>query len=591
MLRPRLARAPGAVAAAALGVAAALVLHHASPDPAAEPGRGGEEAFATGLYPRELPPRAGPLRWTRERAVAHFRQLPRGPAALEVEVRGHRAPVTVAVDGVIVGVVPVGAAQARFALPDNGGRARDVELRTAPFQAGDGRLLGTQLRRVTLRPGLRGRLPAVLAAVLAGTVAAGFLTATAVGAGGAAGLALAASLATALVLALWPVGVVRSPYALAAVAVAIVGCAWAAVTAAWIDRKWPGSGRAVFAGLLLAVLVQGLAATSPVMVVSDAVFHANNLARVAGGNLWITSQTQHSPPFRFPYGVSFYALLTPFFKSGVDGVWLVRAGAAVAGLAGSAALAFLVASRGGARAGLAVAALQILPVTFDLHSYGNLSNVFSQAVTAAFFAWWAAGGPGGWAVGALLVAVSAVGHFSSFVVMAALSAALAALWWRERPRSRPLLAAAAGLAVAALYYGHFVPLLAAQLPRLGEGAPGGGGRGVTGPLLALVRQWGLPMVALAVAGLPRRDGGPLDRDLRAYWLAGGALAIVGLLSPLEVRYLHALSLPLAVAAAEGSVRLWSGGTVGRVAVVALWLGQAALAAWNIVEAVLWRYRL
>ena len=58
-------------------------------------------------------------------------------------------------------------------------------------------------------------------------------------------------------------------------------------------------------------LVQGVLATSPVMVVSDVVFHANKLARVAGGDFFPTSVTQHAPPFRFPYGVSFYALLAP----------------------------------------------------------------------------------------------------------------------------------------------------------------------------------------------------------------------------------------------------------------------------------------
>jgi len=57
-----------------------------------------------------------------------------------------------------------------------------------------------------------------------------------------------------------------------------------------------------------------------------------------------------------------------------------------------------------------------------------------------------------------------------------------------------------------------------------------------------------------------------------------------------VRYLHALGLPLAVAAATGTVRLWSRGVLGRMAAVALWLAQALLACRDLVEAVLWRYR-
>src|SRR5262249_57086919 len=76
-------------------------------------------------------------------------------------------------------------------------------------------------------------------------------------------------------------------------------------------------------------------------------------------------------------------------------------------------------------AGLAVAVLQLLPVTFDLFSFGNLSNVFGQAVTVAFFAWWAGRAPGGWPVGALLLAVAGLAHLSSLIVITVLAGALA----------------------------------------------------------------------------------------------------------------------------------------------------------------------
>jgi hypothetical protein len=579
-----------ALAAGALGVAAAVVLHVASPDPSADVSRGGEDAFAAGLSRRELPPRSAPLRWTGERSLVRFRHLPRGAATLEVDVRGHRSPVTVAADGVILGVLPAGASPARFDLADNGRRSRDVELRAITFRAGDGRDLGTQLRRVTLRGGRRGTPPPALPAALAAAAVGAFATATAAGFGAGLALALAAALTTSLATLLWPVGLIRSPYALVAVAVSLAGCGLAAAVARRAERRWPGSGPAAYAALLLAVLVQGLAATSPLMVVSDAVFHANNLARVAAGDYWITSRTQHSPPFQFPYGVSFYVLLAPLARLGLDGVWLVRGGAALAGVAGSAALFWLAAPLGGVRAGLAVASLQLLPVTFDLHSYGNLSNVFSQALTAAFFAWWTAGGPGGWALGALLVAASAVGHFSSFVVLAALAAALL-LARRGQWRERPILSLVVGFGAAAVYYAQFLPLVIAQLPRLGEGGPAGPGRGLTAPLVAAIRQWGLPVIALAVAGLPRPRSRALDRDLTAYWGAGVVLAVASLVSPLDVRYLHALAIPLAVAVAEGCVRLWSRGSVGRIAVAALSLAQVVVAGRNVAEAVLSRYRL
>ena len=167
-----------------------------------------------------------------------------------------------------------------------------------------------------------------------------------------------------------------------------------------MERRRSGAGAWALIAMTAAWLVQGLLATSPVMIVSDAVFHANTLARVAGGDFFPTSVTQHATPFRFPYGVSFYAVLAPLFRAGIDGVALVRVGAAVAGVLASAAL-FLVLLRayGAAAAGLAVVLLQTLPATFDVaYSYGNLSNAFGQSATVGFFAWWAgtrAGGMGG----------------------------------------------------------------------------------------------------------------------------------------------------------------------------------------------------
>ncbi|HET8647588.1 MAG TPA: hypothetical protein VFO85_18970, partial [Vicinamibacteria bacterium] len=76
----------------------------------------------------------------------------------------------------------------------------------------------------------------------------------------------------------------------------------------------------------------------------------------------------------------------------------------------------------------------------------------------------------------------------------------------------------------------------------------------------------------------------------AYWLAGAALALAGMVSPLEVRYLYALTIPLAAAAALGVLRLWDRGREGRAGAAVLLAAQAALAAANALDAVLRRYR-
>src|SRR5688572_13975427 len=93
-----------ALLAAVVGAAGALVLDRTAPAPSADVARGSEEPFAVdGLQPREIPPGRGPQRWTGARARFAFTHLPPAPARLEVRVHGHRGPVVVSCDGVVVG--------------------------------------------------------------------------------------------------------------------------------------------------------------------------------------------------------------------------------------------------------------------------------------------------------------------------------------------------------------------------------------------------------------------------------------------------------------------------------------------------------
>ena len=326
-----------------------------------------------------------------------------------------------------------------------------------------------------------------------------------------AALLFAGALTTIHAAILWPSGLVRSPYATRVSVLLAVGLIAAVAFAGWMERRRSGAGPWALIAMTAAWLVQGVLATSPVMIVSDAVFHANTLARVAGGDFFPTSVTQHATPFRFPYGVSFYAVLAPLFRAGMDGVALVRVGAAVAGLLASAAL-FLLLLRGygAAAAGLAVVLLQTLPATFDVaYSYGNLSNAFGQSATVGFFAWWAGSAPGGWVAGALLLATAALAHFSTLIVALALVAALVVARRHDLARDRVrLLALVAGLAVAAAYYANHAGLMVSQLPRLLEG--GGRGAAAAPGVLAAARDqvmgaamgWGLAAIALAWFGRP-----------------------------------------------------------------------------------------
>jgi hypothetical protein len=284
----------------------------------------------------------------------------------------------------------------------------------------------------------------------------------------------------------------------------------------------------------------------------------------------------------------------------MDTLPLVRAGAAVAGLAAVAAV-FLLALGPLGRGGAAIAGVLLcaLPATFDVaYSYANLSNAFGQDLTVLFFCWWAGRARGGFPTGAALLALAALAHFSSLVFVTVLAVALVVAEVRGGARDRARLwAAAIGLLAAAAYYAHFAGLLWGQLPRLLEG--GGQGRGASQgawdaarlQALGALGQWGVPAMVLAWIGRPRAgDGGRFARDLAAYWIAGLALALPAILSPLEVRYLYGLTAAVALSGASGLVRLESAGGARRLAGRVLLALQVVVGARALAEALFVRYR-
>jgi hypothetical protein len=582
---------------AAFALAWACGLDWLAPPPSADTSAGSEAVFASGLEPREIPRGQGPQRWMGPEAVFRFRNLPSGPGRLEVAVHGQKSPVLVVVDGVILGQVASGMSSLELDVPAPRARALDVVLRSEGFVTASGRRLAALLDRVRLSPA-RPHWPAL--ALVLGFVAvawAALVAAAACGLRPAVGMALAAAMNAVQALTLWPSGVVRSSYATSVTLLLIAALLLGAWAARMNERRFVDSACFTLATVLVIALVQVLAATSPLMVVSDAVFHANKLAAVAAGDFFPTSMTQHARPFRIPYGVSFYLLLSPLYRAGLDAVALVRWGAALSGVAAAVVLYRFLLPEGALRAAAAVVLLQLLPGSFDLYSYGNLSNVFGQSMTVIFFCWWAGGAPGGAFVGGALVLLCATAHLSSSIVLLAL---IGALVWAGgdaiRRDRRRLGAVALGLAVAGLYYLHFAGLVLEQLPRLLEGGGQGGGPaiGVWGALraqLSSVRgQWGLPALVLACWGWPHRTVAGVGNALGAFWLAGALLLLPALLTPLEVRYLYALTLPLAAAAGLGLCRLNAAGKGRRALGWLLFAAQLTIAVQGILEAVLHRYR-
>jgi hypothetical protein len=582
-----------AAASAALlfAIVCAFLVHRFAPYPSADSALASEDAFAEGLEEREfVPPMMGPGRWTSPGASFEFENLPQGPFTVEVRVRNHQDTVRVILERRSVGLIPPGQRggdyKASLAGSDDDVQ---VDLVVKPFLARGGRRLGTFLDRVTLvhERTMMPRLELVAVFIVPALLVVP--AARIAGASLSAVFALSCTVSLTQLCLLLPSGVVRSDYAYTLAALLAVGVGLLGI----VSRRRPW----LFAALLAAFLVQGAVALHPLVIGFDAAFHAHNLAEVLAGGYFLESETQHEPPFRFPYGVSFYVPLVPLVRAGVEPVQAVRVGASVAGVL-AAAVAFWLVSRIDPRpwvAFLAVALLQFLPWSFDVYSNGNYSNVFAQAGIVTFIAWWALDKPLGWFAGTAAFVLGALGHLSGFFFLVALSLTLLVGRRRELKKERAgLIAIGLGMAGAVLYYSHFTSLVLEQLPRLLQGGRGGtGAQSLFESLLAqlggVVSGWGVPAAILAWIGRPRA-GAPMARELGAVWLAGALLAVAAVTTPVEVRYLYSLTFPLSIAAAAGVARLLQGGVSARIAAALLVVAQIALGGRNIALALLHDWR-
>ena len=208
---------------------------------------------------------------------------------------------------------------------------------------------------------------------------------------------------------------------------------------------------------------------------------------------------------------------------------------------------------GNASAGLAAGSVilwSFAPVNIRTMGFGNLNNVFAQAIFVLFLAGVATPGRGklkGLAL-AFLAALSATAHLSSFIVLVTLLLLTLAISSDRRGAAfKPLLL---GVAVAGLYFATFLPMIVAQVPRLlGER---GGSAGVFDPWRLpsqIIAGAGWPLLALVLLSILVRSIRPILPLARSLALTGLLLAVVALVSPIEVRYLLAVVPLLAIVGA------------------------------------------
>ena len=591
-----------------------------------------------GLYPTEFEAGGLPFAWTRDRVTLVFEGLDRSaPWTLAVRARAGRGPglpppsVRVEVDGALRATQAIDAAwqDLRVEVPAARVRVTRITLDVAPTFVpgpGDTRALGMIVGGIQLTPSSRFPIAprrALIAAAIAGACVGATLAAIGVPLWGAIALTLAFALAQAIALAIG-----GAPYSrayldrLPDVAIGL-GLATALLTGAatMVRRRAPTPWAAAAIGVsLVGVLIELAGLLHPSKLIVDALFHAHRLQWVLDGRYFFTQPMPSG--VEFPYAIGLYVMAAPWAGLVRDHVYLLRLVVAVVhGLAALSLYPLVVRNWANPTAGvLSVAAYLLAPLPFLVIGNANLTYAFGQSIATIAIAA-AATWPIGWRAPlplAGLTALLTLGLLSHVGLIALLGALVVAsgllIAWRgvgpDRQAGLAMVAAAAVAAVLAvgLYYVHFGEAFRSA-QRVGQStapAPPAAGTetetptGTVGPTpatgtsrperllraLQLARAaWGLPLLALAAAGLwlvgLRESRDRLSLLVCASVLMCVAVTTIAVLAPVEPRFerytdefvsrlYYAVTPAVAVAAARAGAWSWSRATTGRgLALVAI----------------------
>jgi hypothetical protein len=296
------------------------------------------------------------------------------------------------------------------------------------------------------------------------------------------------------------------------------GCLLTAVFLPFLEAKWLREGRrALEARLLWAILLLGFllrlgGMLYPQFRSSDLIFHAHRAEWVASGNLLFTADLP-DVNIPAPYPPGFYVSTLPAALLSPDLPLLIQvAGVTLDAVAGL--LLYLLARRLTGRHYVALLALvlqELAPVTYQIHSWGNYTNLFSRTALVAVLyllcvGRWRWGRRGAWALLVGACSLVLLGHFADsliFTVLMLTTIALGLLTPTGRRATAALLTAflTAGLLALVLYYSA-PPGWDALLQGLGGFLRGEGRRAVVGnPLHQFIKRVQAPLALLALPGL------------------------------------------------------------------------------------------
>jgi hypothetical protein len=348
------------------------------------------------------------------------------------------------------------------------------------------------------------------------------------------------------------------------------------------------TARFVVAFSAAALFLQLLVLLHPDKPIGDALFHAHRFEDVMSGRYFFTSVAPGN--YRFPYAIGLYLFAWPFASLTANHVSLLRIVAASVD-ASTAILLYPMVARGTAdriAGAIAVALYHCVPLSFAVLAVGNLTNAFGQSLAVGAMAaivlapaqngpWWPV------AMVAALTAAAFLSHTSTFAVLFGI---VAVTGWLYRIGGGPLRAVGTtvllSLAFATLfsvlaYYGHFGDVYRSQYERISSemrAAPGlpapprtrwspgiGAARTRTADIpRQLGIYFGWPILILGAVGLWKLCVGRLKNRFTlalAGWMVGCLIfLVVGILTPVDMRYYLAACPAIAMLAGIGAALEW-----------------------------------
>lgn len=586
-----------------------------------------------GMHPAERNASGETYAWTMDRADFNLAGLSRSvPWLVTVRLRGGRQnpadlpEVQLSADGVVIAAMRAanefqdlqGTIPAR--ADANGVRLRLTSSTTFVPGPEDPRRLGVVIDRLTIAPAAR------TVVIPPGQTIRGAATAAALmgGAFGLIGVTAGSAVAGAIVLALAQGFVFTrdlapfTPYARAMPWIAFWIAAVATISV-WIVeaiRREPLRNTARFAVVFSAAVLflQLLVLLHPEKHIGDAMFHAHRFQLVRSGTYYFTSIAPGG--YQFPYPTALYVFADQFSSLTRDQVWLLRIIVACVNAVAAVLLYVMIVRTWGDRlaGAIAVALFHLIPIAFAVQGAANLTNSFGQSLSVAAMTCVVAAAMrmskahAAWILPAAGFAFAAfLSHTSTFVLLAAIMFFTGVLYVVAggTPLRSAGYATLAALAISValatgVYYAHFPEVYRSQFSRISrevsgeEGEMGArpnytqrvephqtayepGGRNIGVRAAAVPRYvgeyFGWAVVVLAAAGAVQlvrmRARDRLGLALAGWILACAAFLVLGVVTPIDMRYYLAAFPALAMLGGAGAAWMWRAAIWTRAVAAAL----------------------